>query len=392
MTPLAGITVVALEHAVAAPLASRHLADLGARVIKIERPGTGDFARGYDRTVRGLSSHFVWLNRGKESLTLDLKQPAARRILGELLARADVFLHNLAPGAVERLGFGAAALTGRHPRLIVCALSGYGRGGPYQDRKAYDLLIQAEAGVMAVTGTPAEPVKVGISIADIATGMYALVSILTALYQRTATGRGTVLEVSMLEALGEWMGYPVYYTAYGGTPPPRTGAHHATIAPYGPYPVGDGGALFIAVQNDREWRAFCETVLEEPELADDPRYATHPDRVRHRAALDAVIRAAWAERTEAAVIERLEAARIAWARLNPADGLWDHPQLAARDRWQPVDTPAGPVRALVPPWVGAAREWRSGPVPALGAHTEAILGELGYSAEAIGALRAAGAI
>jgi itaconate CoA-transferase len=392
MQPLAGLTVVALEQAVAAPLASRHLADLGARVIKIERPGTGDFARGYDRAVRGLSSHFVWLNRGKESVTLNVKHPAGRAILAQLVARADVFVHNLAPGAVERLGFGAAELLARHPRLIVCAVSGYGRGGPYAAKKAYDLLIQAESGLMAVTGTPDEPVKVGISVADIATGMYAALGSLGALYQRTVTGRGTVVEIAMLDALGEWMGYPAYYTAYGGTAPPRTGAHHATIAPYGPYPVGDGAWVFVAVQNDREWRAFCAEVLEAPALAEDPRFRTNPDRVRHRAELDAVIRAAWATATVAAVTARLEAARIAYARQNTVEEFWQHPQLAARDRWRMVPSPVGPLRMLRPPWVSADEAEPVGAVPALGEHTAAVLQELGYDAAARAALKADGVI
>ncbi len=392
MLPFEGITVVALEQAVAAPFATRQLADLGARVIKIERPPAGDFARRYDETVNGLSSHFVWLNRSKESLTLDLKHESARAALRRLLAQADVFIQNLAPGAVARLGFDASALRAEHPRLIVCEISGYGATGPYRDKKAYDLLVQCETGLVSVTGSADEPAKAGISVADIAAGMYAYSGILTALYQREHSGVGATLEVSLFEALGEWMGYPAYYAAYSGTPPPRTGASHATIAPYGSFAAGDGQQVNLGIQNEREWVAFCELVLQRPALAHDERFATNSARVAHQPQLNAEIGAVFAALTGDAVIERLDRAEIANARMNTMLEFWNHPQLQARDRWREVDSPVGPIRALLPALTMAGVEPRMGPIPAVGQDTEVILRELGYTPEEIAAQRRAGAI
>jgi crotonobetainyl-CoA:carnitine CoA-transferase CaiB-like acyl-CoA transferase len=391
MQPLASTTVVTLEHAIAAPLATRHLADLGARVIKIERPGSGDFARGYDQRVNGLCSHFVWCNRSKESLALDAKHPDAAGILTRLVARADVLVQNLAPGAAARLGLGYEALTADHPELIVCDISGYGDDGPARDRKAYDLLIQSEAGLLSVTGGPEQMAKAGISIADIAAGMYAYSQVLAALLQRGRSGRGTRIEVSMLEALGEWMGYPLYYAFDGAQPPPRTGAAHATIYPYGPFATADGEVM-LGLQNEREWQRFCADVLERPGLADDPRFASNFDRSSHRAALDAEIGAVFSGLTVAEVEARLDRAQIANARVNDMAALWAHPQLAARERWRTIDSPRGPLPALLPPgaWRDAAP--RMDPVPGLGEHTDAILGELGYDPEAIARLRRDGAV
>ena len=378
--PLAGLTVVSLEQAVAAPLASRHLADLGARVIKIERPGVGDFARGYDTTVNGMASHFVWLNRSKESLTLDLKRPEAAGVLRQLLTRADVFIHNLAPGAVARLGFDREALRRAYPRLVSAEISGYGGAGPYSQKKAYDLLVQSEAGLLSINGTAETPSRVGISVADIAAGMYAFSSILAALYARERTGAGAAIEVSMFEALAEWMGYPAYYGGYGGTPPPRTGATHPAIAPYGPYTAGDGRVVYLGIQNEREWARFCAEVLERPAVATDPRFATNSRRVANRPALDAIVNEAFSSFTADALIDRLEAAQIANARMNTVAEFLAHPQLAARDRWRDVASPAGPLRALVPPFNIAGAEPRMDPIPAVGEHTAAILGELGIDA------------
>ncbi|MFJ8190796.1 CaiB/BaiF CoA transferase family protein [Streptomyces sp. NPDC096094] len=389
MQPLRGVTVVSLEQAVAAPYASRQLADLGARVIKVERPGTGDFARAYDTRVRGLSSHFVWVNRNKESLTLDFKDPRGMDVLHRLIAKADVFLQNLAPGAAARAGLGAEELRARHPRLIVCDISGYGAPGPYEGRKAYDLMVQSESGLLSVTGSPDDMAKVGISVSDIAAGMYAYSSILGALLERGRTGRGTHLDVSMLEATVEWMGFPLYYAFDGAEPPPRAGAAHATIYPYGPFTAGDGRVVMMAIQNDREWRGFCAGFLDRPELAEHPDYATNADRNARREALGALIAARFAELTSAEAIERLSAVPVANARVNTLAEVWDHPQLAARGRWHQVPTPAGPVPALAPPGpTGDAP--RMDAVPAPGEHTRAVLGKLGLSEEAVDALVADG--
>jgi itaconate CoA-transferase len=387
MLPLEGITIVSLEQAVAAPFATRQLADLGARVIKIERPGVGDFARGYDETVRGMASHFVWLNRSKESFTLDLKHPEAGRIVHQLLEGADGFIQNLAPGAAERLGLGPQELAQLYPRLIVCAVSGYGSSGPYRDKKAYDLLVQCETGLVSVTGTPETPAKVGISIADIAAGMYAFTGILTALYQRERTGKGTVLEVSLFEALGEWMGYPAYFAAYGGPPPSRAGASHATIAPYGPFRTGDGKQVNLGLQNEREWAQFCAVVLEQPEMAADPRFDGNAKRVANREALHASIDAVFSQLTIEQVVTRLDWAQIANARMNTMQEFWEHPQLQARERWREVDSPVGQLQALLPPVTMRDVEPRMDRIPALGEQTEQILRSLGYQDEQIGRLR-----
>ena len=391
MRPLEGVTVLALEQAVAAPFATRQLADLGARVVKIERPGAGDFARGYDTAAGGLSSHFVWLNRSKESLTLDVKHPAAGAVLRRLLAEADVFVANLAPGATGRLGLAAAELRAAHPRLVVCEISGYGSTGPYRDRKAYDLLVQAEAGLLAVTGTPDEPVKAGISVADIAAGMYAYAGVLTALLMRARTGAGTVVEVSMLEALGEWMGYPLYY-ASGGTAPRRSGARHAVIAPYGPFAGGDGDVVYLGIQNEREWRAFCAQVLRRPELTDDPRFAANALRLANRPALDAEIEAVFGALDTAEIAARLDEARIANARMRTVQQFAEHPQLAARGRWRRVETAVGPLPATLPPATIGDVEPVMGPVPTLGEHTDAILGGLGFDRATIAGWRTEGMV
>ena len=383
MTPLAGITVVALEQAVAAPLATRHLADLGARVIKIERH--------YDATVKGLSSYFVWLNRSKQSLTLDLKRPEAMEVLARLLARADVFVQNLAPGAADRLGLAPAALRDRHPRLIVCTVSGYGAAGPYAAKKAYDLLVQSEVGLVSITGTPDAAAKAGISAADIAAGMYAYSGILTALVARAATGRGATIDVSLFDALGEWMAQPAYYTMYGGAPPPRSGAAHATIAPYGPVRAADG-EIVVAVQNAREWTRFCAGVLGWPELEDDDRFRTNALRVKNRDALHVVIESTLGPLPIADIVARLERAGIAYARVNGVAGFVEHPQLVERDVWRDVDSPAGAIRALRPPVRMDGVEPVMRAVPALGEHTTAILEELGIAPHAIDAWRTAGVI
>ncbi|CAH0156262.1 Acetyl-CoA:oxalate CoA-transferase [Pseudomonas sp. Bi130] len=394
LRPLDGITVVSLEHAIAAPFCTRQLADLGARVIKVERPGTGDFARGYDQRVNGLASHFVWTNRSKESLTLDLKQDSATEVLDSLLATADVLVQNLAPGAAARMGLSFEVLHQRFPRLIVCDISGYGVGGPYEKKKAYDLLIQSEGGFLSVTGSPGEDemAKAGCSIADIAAGMYAYTGILSALLLRERTGEGSHLDVSMLESLVEWMNYPMYYAYDGAPPPPRAGAAHATIYPYGPFPIGDGTTVMLGLQNEREWQLFCEKVLLAPELAKDPRFSANFKRVENRNALRELIIESFSTLNFDAVIDRLDHAQIANARVNDMQGVWDHPQLQARDRWRAVETSAGPVPSLIPPGSSSAFEPRMDAVPGLGQHTEQLLRELGLGAERIEEMRAAGAI
>jgi itaconate CoA-transferase len=396
MKPLEGITVLALEHAIAAPLCTRHLADQGARVIKVERPGAGDFARGYDQRVRGLASHFVWTNRSKESLSLDLKHPHAPQVLCRLLARCDVLVQNLAPGAAARLGLSYEALAPQHPRLIVCDISGYGddaaQPGPYRDRKAYDLLIQSESGFVSVTGSPDEPAKAGCSIADIAAGMYAYSNVLAALIERGRTGRGKRIDVSMLESMVEWMGYPLYYAFDGAAPPPRAGAAHATIFPYGPFPAGDGGTIMLGLQNEREWRAFCSRVLLQPALADDPRFASNAARAAARDALRAIIDEVFAGLSAAQVLARLDEAGIANAQVNDMAQVWAHPQLQARRRWVEVGTSAGPVPALLPPGAAQADAVRMDAVPALGEHSRSILLELGYAEEQIEQLQRDGAL
>jgi crotonobetainyl-CoA:carnitine CoA-transferase CaiB-like acyl-CoA transferase len=391
MRPLEGITVVALEQVIAGPFATRQLAELGARVIKIERPGTGDASRSYDSTVKGLSSHFVWTNRSKESLTLDVKHPAARGILSRLVGKADVFLQNLAPGAADRLGLGPS-LREKQPKLIWCGISGYGPAGPYSEKKAYDLLVQCEAGLLSVTGTADDPSKAGIPVADIAAGMYAFSSILAALVRRGRTGEGATLDITMFEALGEWMGFPAYFSAYGGTPPPRSGAHHATITPYGPFRAGDGGTVFLSVQNEREFARFCEVVLAKKALAADPRFASGPVRQQHRDAFHGEIDKVFSQLKTDEVIARLERADIANARMNDMQGFWRHPQLAARGRWAKVDSPAGQLDLLKPPMNFEGLEPRMDAIPALGEHSRAILSELGYSTSEIDGLAAAKAI
>ena len=396
MKPLDGITVVTLEHAIAAPFCTRQLADLGARVIKVERPGSGDFARSYDSRVRGLASHFVWTNRSKESLTLDLKHAEAAPILARLLARADVLVQNLAPGAAARMGLSHEALAAAHPRLVVCDISGYGddaeRPGPYRDKKAYDLLIQSESGFVSITGSADEPAKAGCSIADIAAGMYAYSSILAALLEREKSGRGQRIDISMLESMVEWMSYPLYYAFDGAAPPQRTGAAHATIYPYGPFPAGDGRVVMLGLQNEREWQVFCERVLERAELAGDPRFASNAARTAAREALRAIIVETFAGLTAEQVTARLDRAQIANARVNTMAEVWAHPQLRARARWSEVATPSGPVPALVPPGARDASDVRMDAVPALGAHTDALLAELCFDAAAIARLHRDGAV
>jgi len=390
--PLDGITVVTLEHAIAAPFCTRQLADLGARVIKVERPGSGDFARAYDERVKGMASHFVWSNRSKESLTLDVKHPDAQQVLAQLLEGADVLVQNLAPGAAARLGLSFEALHEKHPRLIVCDISGYGDDGPYRDKKAYDLLIQSESGFLSITGSPDEPAKAGCSIADIAAGMYAYTGILSALLQRGKTGQGSRIDVSMLESMVEWMSYPLYYAFDGATPPPRAGAAHATIYPYGPFQAGDGKTVMLGLQNEREWAAFCKLALLQPELASDERFASNSRRVANRQALRELIGQVFSALTADQVTARLDQAQIANARMNDMHEVWQHPQLKARERWTQVATPGGPIPALLPPGKTAAYQARMDAVPGLGQHTEAILSELGWSEPAITRLRQDGAI
>jgi len=387
MLALDGITVVTLEHAIAAPFCTRQLADLGARVIKVERPGVGDFARAYDGRVRGLASHFVWTNRSKESLTLDVKHAEAGGVLHKLLQDADVLVQNLAPGAAARLGLSYEALQEKFPRLIVCDISGYGADGPYRDKKAYDLLIQSEAGFLSITGSPDDPAKAGCSIADIAAGMYAYSSILAALIQRGKTGKGSHVEISMLESMVEWMGYPLYYAFDSAEPPQRAGAAHATIYPYGPFSSGDGKTVMLGLQNEREWELFCAKVLQQPALANDPRFASNAARTAARDELKRIIVDAFSLLTAEQVVELLDDAQIANARMNDMHDLWQHPQLQARRRWVEIDTPAGRIPSLLPPGAANPDEARMDAIPALGQHTDAILQSIGYDDAAIAALR-----
>jgi itaconate CoA-transferase len=390
--PLAGTTVLSIEQAVAAPFATRQLADLGARVIKVERPDGGDFARAYDTTVKGMSSYFVWLNRSKESLTLDLKSPEARLIVDRLIQRADVFVQNLAPGSADRMDLSSATLRARHPRLIVCNVTGYGSSGPFAGRKAYDLLVQGETGAIAATGTPDLPSKVGISIADVAAGMYAYSSILAALFAQTRTQEGATIEVSLFDALGEWMSAPMYYARYGGAAPTRSGASHASIAPYGPFTTGDGQTILLGVQNAREWQRFCDLVLERPDLTNDDRFRTNPGRVTHRATLAAEIDRVFERLSAAEVVARLESAGIASARLNDLSEFAAHPQLSTRQRWATVDSPVGPLEVLQPPAIVEGVQPAMGPIPALGEHTAAILTDLGFDGPTIAAWKQKGLI
>ncbi|MGW1677953.1 CaiB/BaiF CoA transferase family protein [Saccharopolyspora sp. NPDC002376] len=391
MQPLRGVTVVALEQAIAAPYASRQLADLGARVIKVERPGSGDFARQYDSRVNGLSSHFVWVNRSKESLTLDIKDPRGMAVLRELLSTADVFIQNLAPGAAARMGLGAEELQADNPGLVVCDISGYGQGGPYESMKAYDLMVQSEAGLLSVTGSGDDMAKVGISVSDISAGMYAYSSILAALLERANTGKGAHIDVSMLESTVEWMGFPLYYTYDGAEPPPRAGAAHATIYPYGPFTAGDGKVIMMSIQNEREWRAFCDRFLGQPELAEHPDYAGNANRNANREDLGRIIAARFAALTGDEATALLTAVPVACARVNTLADVWEHPQLAARGRWHEVQTPRGPVPALAPP--GPVNpEPRMDPIPDVGEHTRKILAELGHTESYVDDLIADGVV
>ncbi len=390
--PLDGITVVALEHAIAAPFCTRQLAEMGARVIKIERPQVGDFARGYDSRVKGLASHFVWTNRSKESLTLDLKHQQAQEILMRLLSQSDVLVQNLAPGAAARLGLSYDKLSAQYPRLIVCDISGYGEDGPFRDKKAYDLLIQSESGFLSVTGTPEQPAKAGCSIADIAAGMYAYTHILAALMHRQSTQRGASIDVSMLESMVEWMGYPLYYAFEGATPPPRAAAAHATIYPYGPFQAGDGQSVMLGLQNEREWESFCKEVLFRPELLKDARFSNNAARAKHRDTLGAIIDQVFSSLTAAEVVSRLESAQIANARVNEMKDVWNHTQLRARGRWTSVQTPVGEIPALLPPGKSSAFDPSIRAIPELGQHTDTLLAELGYSEAEISELRASGVV
>ncbi|MFD6922176.1 CaiB/BaiF CoA transferase family protein [Streptomyces sp. NPDC059944] len=391
--PLEGITVVAVEQAVAAPFATRQLADLGARVIKVERIDGGDFARGYDSAASGLASHFVWCNRGKQSLAVDLKDPRGLDVVRRLVADADVFVQNLAQGAAARLGLDAATLCAGQPRLVAVDISGYGPSGPYAGKRAYDMLVQCEAGLVSVTGTPEQPVKAGIPAADIAAAMYAFSGVLAALVRRGTTGRGGPVEVSMLDALAEWMGHPLHHAMHGGTPPERTGLAHSVIVPYDVYSTADGGRVLLSVQNDREWRRLAQQVLGTPELADDPGYATNPARVTNRERVDTLVAKALGALGADEAVGRLDAAGIACARLRGVREVAEHPQLAARNRWRDVDSPAGPLRALLPPiTLPGGEEARMGAVPRLGEHTGVVLRGLGLTESDVAALRRDGVV
>ncbi len=387
MRPLEGITVVSLEQAVAAPFCSRQLADLGARVIKIERPGVGDFARGYDQSVKGLSAYFVWLNRSKESLTLDVKQERAKDVLARLVAKADVFIQNLAPGAAQRLGLGGDELLKQHPRLVVCDISGYGDTGPYSKKKAYDLLVQSEAGILSVTGTPESPAKVGVSLTDIGTGLHAYAAILAALYDREKTGKGARIEVTMFDAMVEWMMHPLYYTHFGGSAPRRSGPDHATIVPYGRFRTGDGASVMFGIQNEREWASFCDKVLYQPAMARDSRYDSNTKRTAARAEVVKLIEDVFAALTVEEAIAKLDAAGIANAHMNTPEEVWAHAQLRARDRWREFASPAGPLPGPLPPATFSGFEARMDAVPAVGEHSDSILAELGFGDGEIAQMR-----
>lgn len=390
--PLAGIRVVALEQAVAGPLCTRHLADLGADVIKIERPEGGDFARRYDTAVKGESSYFIWLNRNKRSLTLNVKHEAANDILHRLLSTADVFVQNFGPGAIDRLGLSAATLRERYPRLVICSISGYGTGGPYEQRKAFDLLLQGETGVIATTGTGDAPAKLGISVGDIGAGVYGAMNVLAALFERSQTGQGKIVETSLFDALAEWMGYPALYNLYGGTPPARAGTRHATVVPYGSYRCGDGQLVLFAVQTEQQWANFCGIVCEHPEWERDPRFNTSANRRINRDGLETMIEAAFEPLTRAEITERLERADIPYGDLNEISQFLDHPQLSERDRWREVGSPVGPLKAILPPFIMEGFEPRMDPIPAVGEHTEEVLAELGFSSEQIVELQESKAI
>lgn len=387
MLPLEGIKIISLEQAVAVPFASRQLADLGARVIKIERPETGDFARNYDQTVKGMSSHFVWINRSKESLTLNMKADSGKSIFKDLLKDADVVLQNLAPGAMNRLGFSNEELHKINDKLIICNISGYGSNGSYVNKKAYDLLIQCEAGFLSITGTEETPSKAGISVADIAAGMYAYSGILSSIIKRARTGKGEVLDISMLEALGEWMGFPMYYSLYGDKEPKRTGSHHATIYPYGPFQTAGEETIFFAIQNEREWVNFCENILHNPDLAVDSRYCNNSKRVENKESLQREIEDVLSTKSLHEVMNELEENKIANAQLKNIKQFANHTQLRERKRWIDVETPVGRIKSLLPPAANSKEDIKVSPIPEIGEHTNQILTELGMDQDTIKQLK-----